>query len=410
MKLKKFFCQFPNPWTLWVSGMGGYTSKCEKSQKHCTLVCTLIYGVKPSGQQTQVSLEKLEGHFKKQGECLEGAAVLEKDSYVDDIITSTDSMQESIVITQDIETILARGSMGVKAFTFSKTELDEKVSAHGVHVGLAGYLWSPVDDVKLDIQPPRLGKARRGKRPAPNTGDFAEALRSCFTCRTLTGSVAGIFDPLGLVTPITAGLKLDLHELSALKLDWDDPVPDSYLGKWAATMETIQELKQVTFRRTVIPPDAANTNIHLLVFTDASQNLGIVEISGRVLRKCGKFSCQLLMGRSKLLTGLTIPKAEMKAAVAGATSASNLTVVLYWISQESKPLQVGVRNAVAEVRRFSTIQEWRHVSTNNNVADIGTRTAAENPARLRMARGVQVDDPSSGGESSTDRGADHIVR
>jgi hypothetical protein len=34
-----FFCQFPNPWTLRVSGMGGYASKCEKkSQNHCTLV------------------------------------------------------------------------------------------------------------------------------------------------------------------------------------------------------------------------------------------------------------------------------------------------------------------------------------------------------------------------------------
>ncbi len=32
-----FFGQFPNPWALRVSGMGGYTSKCEKSQNHCTL-------------------------------------------------------------------------------------------------------------------------------------------------------------------------------------------------------------------------------------------------------------------------------------------------------------------------------------------------------------------------------------
>jgi hypothetical protein len=38
MKLKIFFCQFPNPWILRVSGMGGYTSKCEKSQNHCTLL------------------------------------------------------------------------------------------------------------------------------------------------------------------------------------------------------------------------------------------------------------------------------------------------------------------------------------------------------------------------------------
>jgi hypothetical protein len=33
MKLKKFFCQFPNPWALRVSGMGGNTSKCEKKSK-----------------------------------------------------------------------------------------------------------------------------------------------------------------------------------------------------------------------------------------------------------------------------------------------------------------------------------------------------------------------------------------
>ncbi len=28
-----FFCPFPNPWALKVSGMGGYTSKCEKKSK-----------------------------------------------------------------------------------------------------------------------------------------------------------------------------------------------------------------------------------------------------------------------------------------------------------------------------------------------------------------------------------------
>ncbi len=37
-EVENFFCQFPNPWTLRVSGMGGYTSNCEKSQNHCTLM------------------------------------------------------------------------------------------------------------------------------------------------------------------------------------------------------------------------------------------------------------------------------------------------------------------------------------------------------------------------------------
>ncbi len=42
----------------------------------------------------------------------------------------------------------------------------------------------------------------------------------------LTGLVAGVFDPLGLATPITGGFKLDLHQLCELKLDWDDKVPE----------------------------------------------------------------------------------------------------------------------------------------------------------------------------------------
>ncbi len=32
-EVETFFCQFPNPWALSVSGMGGYTSKCEKKSK-----------------------------------------------------------------------------------------------------------------------------------------------------------------------------------------------------------------------------------------------------------------------------------------------------------------------------------------------------------------------------------------
>jgi hypothetical protein len=32
MKLKICFCQLPNPWALWVSGMGCYTSKCEEAK------------------------------------------------------------------------------------------------------------------------------------------------------------------------------------------------------------------------------------------------------------------------------------------------------------------------------------------------------------------------------------------
>jgi hypothetical protein len=49
MKFKIFFCQFPNPLTLRVSGMGGYNSKCEKSQNHCILLEGSVIAQKECG-------------------------------------------------------------------------------------------------------------------------------------------------------------------------------------------------------------------------------------------------------------------------------------------------------------------------------------------------------------------------
>jgi hypothetical protein len=49
---ENFVCQFPNAWALWVSGMGCYTSKCEKSQNHCTLLSmTVVYRIETENEK-----------------------------------------------------------------------------------------------------------------------------------------------------------------------------------------------------------------------------------------------------------------------------------------------------------------------------------------------------------------------
>ena len=90
------------------------------------------------------------------------------------------------------------------------------------------------------------------------------------------------------------------------------------------------------------------------------------------------------------MSGMTIPRAELKSAVIGAITANvvsqNLdgragqvlfvtdsSVCLHWISQDDRPLHLGVRNAVLEIRRLSSVEQWFHVSSENNIADTGTR-------------------------------------
>jgi hypothetical protein len=113
-----------------------------------------------------------------------------------------------------------------------------------------------------------MGMARRSRQPEPVTGDFMEACEPCFTMRMLTGLVAANLDLSGLVTLITAGLKLDMHELCALRLDWGYPVPIQH--KVAVNMKRIQALSSLYFQRTVIKDNAANTGFKLQVTTEVS--------------------------------------------------------------------------------------------------------------------------------------------
>ena len=358
------------------------------------IIKTLIYGVKSAGGQTGVSIKKLADYWRETVDFESiAAAILCDDTYVDDIISALESLGICRQVAEEIIQILGLGSMAVKAFTFSSVKPSEEVSADGVSVGLGGYLWQPVEDtMSIDVKELCLQKAKRGKPAEPVIGDFGEALKKSFTRRVLVGQAAKVFDPIGLATPFTARLKLDLHKICRLGLGWDEPIPEDYLETWVQNLHATQELKQIRFQRTIIPPDAINTDVHLLVAVDASQDIAISAVYARVQRITGDFSCQLLFGRSKLVSGSTIPRAELKAAVMGTVSAhilkknlgkkfhsiiymSDSTIFLHWLNQDERPLQVAVRNGVIEVRRFSMPEQWYHVESEENIADLGTRKA-----------------------------------
>ena len=79
------------------------------------------------------------------------------------------------------------------------------------------------------------GKKRRSKKGK---------LDSKLVRRDCVSVVYGIFDPKGLAAPIVCGFKIDLHDLTVMKLDWDDEIPENLRQIWASNFEMIQELKK----------------------------------------------------------------------------------------------------------------------------------------------------------------------
>ena len=163
------------------------------------VIVTIIYGIKPSGQQTIAALRMLADLIlEHHPQHAEGALAVKQKVYMDDVATSTDSQEASKRTADCIVFTLAQGSLSVKDFTFSGSKPSDIVSANGVHVGVLGYLW---DIFKLDIKDICFEKPRRGKRAAAVEGDVEPALRQHFTKRSLVSQCAKVFEPSGSPPP-----------------------------------------------------------------------------------------------------------------------------------------------------------------------------------------------------------------
>ena len=358
------------------------------------VIKTLIYGIRSSGSQTQAGFCKLSDYvLDHHPEYTLGARVLQNDTYVDDAMSSFESKDKCVQAAEGLKFTLSLAGMSTKDVVFSGQPPSDIVSTDLRTVGVVGYVWEPEGDfISLDIKDLYLGRPKRGKLPPKVEGDVGTALLPHFTRRTLVSKVAQIYDPIGLMTVFTAKLKLDLHDLLQYQLDWDDQVPIELLPLWVDNLSTIQELKTVWFRRCILPSNAASTDITLITSVDASKNIAAATVHARCQLKDGSYSCSLVAAKSKLVTTSTIPKAELKAMVVGAVLShvckknynsrvvssiyvSDSTVSLYWLNTDQRPLMVGVRNNVIEIRRFTDVSQWYHIDGTLNIADLPTRPA-----------------------------------
>ena len=350
------------------------------------IIKTLIYGVKSSGNQAEHGLRETARLSKE--DYPEINEIVNKDIYVDDCITGDMSEKHAMKHADELEIVLNRGGYTLKGITFSKYDPPESVTDDGSSIGVAGMKWySKEDKISLNIGELNFAKKLRGKKPSSSINKIPEKL----TRRHCVAKVAEIFDISGKLTPITAAMKLDLHELVLRKLDWDDVIPDTLRPIWNSHFEMMTEIHNIKFNRAVIPEDAVDHNAETLEFGDASKQIACVAVYARFKRQHGTFSCQLVFGISKLIPSeLSQPRAELFAALLNKHTGevvrrsfqklhqnsikfSDSQIVLYWINNEDQPLKQWVRNRVAEIRRFSNVSQWNYINTSEMIADIGTR-------------------------------------
>lgn len=356
------------------------------------IIRTLIYGVRPSGNLTGAGFVRLADYASEHFPHLaKGADVIRNDTYVDDSVASFDSLEECRGVASAMVEVLSFGGAAIKDFAFSTLPPSDKLSTDGVHVGVLGYLWNTVrEELFLAVRPTVIGKSRKDKQRVEQEEDIWAALKSNFTKRTLQGQLARIYDPKGFATPVTALIKLDLAEVVALGTGWDEPLPEELLPKWVENLVRIHRLRRIPFPRSVVSAGARSSVLDLIVSVDASKDVAVAAVHARSRMNDGSWQCRLLVAKSKLVHMSTVPRGELRAAAMGATLGyavatdlgeqvnrmifvSDSTIVLFWMAHDTRPLQTAVRNAVIEIRRLTSLDQWFHVASEHNVADVGTR-------------------------------------
>ena len=285
------------------------------------VIKTNIYGVRSSGNIAECGIRKTAEITRL--EFPKAYDVIMNDTYVDDILSGDNSLVKNLEKTDQLNIALGKIGFILEGFTFSGSDPPEYLSNDGVSVMVGGYRWfSKEDTLSINVPELNLAKKRRGRKSLSGKGKMPEKL----TKRDCVSRVAEIFDPIGRVTPLTSGFKIDINELTLRNLSWDDAISENLRQIWADNFEMINEIRNIRFKRAVIPEDAIDINVETIDTADASQKMICVAIHARFRKKSGGFSCQLIFARSKVVPrDMSTPRAELFACVLNATTGHVVT-------------------------------------------------------------------------------------
>lgn len=344
---------------------------------------TVTFGIPPSPYQAQRVLKQL---VMDEGQRFPLAApVLERDIYVDDIVSGGSTVSEVIKIRNQLISLMGAGGFKLRKWASSHPEVisdlppEECEVSHNLGsdeaIKILGLKWCPADDVFFfSVFPPPI--------EAPDT----------LTKRKVLSAVAKIYDCNGYLSPVTVWMKIFLQQLWLdSSASWDTPFSEELKIKWEAFTSEMPILRDLKIPRRIVLKDVKK--IDLIGFADASKAAYAAVVYLRTCDAAGKVNTYLLRAKTKVapLKILTINRLELCAALLLAKAIKSLTflssklaienvylfsdssVVLSWIRTPPHRLKIYIGNRVSQILEITKLCQWRHITTDKNPADPASR-------------------------------------
>ena len=125
-----------------------------------------------------------------------------------------------------------------------------------------------------------------------------------------------VFDPLGLLSPVTIRAKTFMQSLWQRNIDWDEPLSDEDQQQWLTIAKNILEARHVQIPRQYFPTvGTPKQHDRLHIFAGAS-----LTAYGAIAFLCSGNSTSFVMAKSRVapLKPLTLPKLELMGALTAA--------------------------------------------------------------------------------------------
>ncbi|KAK7107684.1 hypothetical protein V1264_015565 [Littorina saxatilis] len=318
----------------------------------------------------------------------EAADFIQNDFYVDDGLSSRPDTSTAVELLQGAVEICVKGNLRLHKIASNDSRVMSSFST--TQVVKSSSVEDGQDQSKRSIE---RALGIRWNLETDTLHFVHETKATQVTKRGVLSTVASIFDPLGLVSPIILRGRQILQEACKEGISWDQDLPPSILTRWNEWIHDLRSLSSLQVPRcyfTNAPLPWSGIEFHH--FADASSK-GYGECSYVKLSDAeGNIHSSLLMAKAKVvpIRAVTIPRLELQAAVLAVKIARFLEkelghleaqhyfwtdsrVVLGYIYNQTKKFHVFVANRLQMIQDFSQPHQWHHVTTKENPADYASR-------------------------------------
>ncbi|XP_036340974.1 uncharacterized protein LOC118750361 [Rhagoletis pomonella] len=314
------------------------------------------------------------------------AAIVEN-TFVGDWLQSVETEDEMILLATEVPHIHKEGGFEMRHWLSNSKRVSR------VMAGQSGLVDKCIEEPGNDAENV-LGMWWR-----PHTDElmFVQQFKEQFfdelsipTKREILRAVMTIFDPLGLLGFFVIKAKMILQDVWRSGVTWDEPIQDKERFAWWNWVRKLQSLNNVRIPRCYTFVSRCE-NLELHVFVDSSI-LAYAAVAYLRAEVKGEFYCSLVISKTRVapLKPLSVPRLELMAAILGLRLArfaqdelsvaisrrvfwSDSKDVLYWIRSDARKFNQFVAVRIGEILQGSQLNEWRWVSSKQNVADDGTK-------------------------------------